>query len=206
MGSVSVLDRPSPIPFGQDLQDDERQCRSCHSLGLRTDWAQGDRICTNCGVVDEGHMLDDRPEWRDFHDDNDIVKRGNATAGARSGLVIVDESKWIGGMQPTMLGPIFGSSSTGQSTRKRLVSLNRKIDRSMEKMHSRAVETAKLSSQIRKKRKLNQEEEDHVRPEFEQMVLQEEEDADRVKAALYAEKWSLDRAILLFGSTKRTQY
>lgn len=28
-----------------------------------TDWAQGDVVCTRCGVVVEGHIIDESPEW-----------------------------------------------------------------------------------------------------------------------------------------------
>lgn len=34
-----------------------------------TDWASGDVVCTACGVVAEGHILDEAPEWHNHHQD-----------------------------------------------------------------------------------------------------------------------------------------
>ena len=94
--------------------DDEERCRSCHSKAIVTDWPQGDRVCTNCGVVAEGRIRDDRPEWRDFNDAEDIIKGGQAKA--RSGLVSVDETKYLGGLQPTILSKdAFGANCGGSN-------------------------------------------------------------------------------------------
>lgn len=171
------------------LENDDRCCRSCRSTRLRTDWAAGDRICTDCGVVDDECLLDDRPEWREF--DDDVGK----PSVARSGLVLVDEATYLGGLQPTTLSRHVYGASTSQSlaTRKLLLKINRRMDRRMEKMNKRALETAKLSRQVKS-------EMEDVRPEYEQMLLQEEEEANRIESALYADKWSLDRAIRLFGT------
>ena len=54
--------------------DEERRCRACRSTALHVDWAQGDRICHNCGLVDSGQLMIDRPEWKDFNEAEDIVK------------------------------------------------------------------------------------------------------------------------------------
>jgi len=32
-------------------------CKSCNSAMLINDWSQGDRVCTNCGVVDQAHLM-----------------------------------------------------------------------------------------------------------------------------------------------------
>lgn len=34
-----------------------------------TDWASGDVVCMRCGVVMEGHILDETPEWRNHSDE-----------------------------------------------------------------------------------------------------------------------------------------
>jgi transcription initiation factor TFIIIB Brf1 subunit/transcription initiation factor TFIIB len=184
-----------------------QRCRSCQSDELYVDWSQGDRICTSCGVVDEGNLLDDRPEWREFNDDNDLAKNGKS--GARSGLVVVDDARYLGGLQPTTLSKqVFGGSTANSNmTRKRLLAANHRLDRTMEKMHAQSLKTAKLSHRARKRKNLMDNEEsdidtdmdDSVRPEYEQMLIQEEEDAHRVQAALQADKWSLQRAIRLFA-------
>jgi transcription initiation factor TFIIIB Brf1 subunit/transcription initiation factor TFIIB len=187
-----------------------QRCRSCQSDELYVDWSQGDRICTSCGVVDEGGLLDDRPEWREFNDDNDLAKNGKS--GARSGLVVVDDARYLGGLQPTTLSKqVFGGSTANSNmTRKRLLAANHRLDRTMEKMHAQSLKTAKLSHRARKRKTNLQDNEESdidtdmdnsVRPEYEQMLIQEEEDAHRVQAALQADKWSLQRAIRLYASS-----
>lgn len=46
------------------LEDELRSCRHCNSSSFFVDWKAGDRVCTNCGVVDEEKLRDSRPEWR----------------------------------------------------------------------------------------------------------------------------------------------
>lgn len=187
-------------------EEEEERCRACHSNELVTDWKQGDRICTNCGVVAEEHLRDERPEWKDFHEAEDLVK--GLPSGARSGLVPVDESKYLGGLQPTTLSKhAFGGDSHGgygmARMRKRLKTTNKRLDSMMEKIHTKALKEARLDRKIRLKRGRDRlasgEGDASIRPELEQLILQEEEDAHRLHEALQAEKWSLDRAILLNG-------
>jgi transcription initiation factor TFIIIB Brf1 subunit/transcription initiation factor TFIIB len=151
--------------------------------------------------------MDDRPEWKDFNDAEDIVKGGPAKS--RSGLVAVDETRYIGGLQPTTLSKnAFGENSGGyklSKIRKQLKSTNKKLDHLMEKRHKKALQDAKLERKIQLqsvKRESEWSDGDRsLRPEFENLVLQEEEDAHRMHAALYADKWSLERAILLHGTS-----
>jgi transcription initiation factor TFIIIB Brf1 subunit/transcription initiation factor TFIIB len=187
--------------------DADERCHNCHSTDLFTDWKQGDRICRSCGVVAEEKMRDDRPEWKDFNDAEDIVKRGCTSIGnsARSGLVPVDETKYLGGLQPTTLskqpfgGPTGAKGGFGLARiQKRLRATNRKLDSLMERAHKRELNNAKLERKIRLK---NGEKNSSGRElEYERYILQEEEDMNRKHEALYADKWSLDRAILLHGS------
>jgi transcription initiation factor TFIIIB Brf1 subunit/transcription initiation factor TFIIB len=214
MATAAVMTRPcSPVVSTSPVlsmmpQEQTQRCRSCQSDELYVDWSQGDRICTSCGVVDEGNLLDDRPEWREFNDDNDLAKNGKS--GARSGLVVVDDARYLGGLQPTTLSKqVFGGSTANSNmTRKRLLAANHRLDRTMEKMHAQSLKTAKLSHRARKRKTNLQDNEESdidtdmdnsVRPEYEQMLIQEEEDAHRVQAALQADKWSLQRAIRLFA-------
>lgn len=39
-------------------------CRECSSVNLRTDWAAGDLICTDCGIVNDENLRDSRAEWK----------------------------------------------------------------------------------------------------------------------------------------------
>ena len=91
------------------------QCNNCHAVDqFYTDWAQGDRICTQCGVVDEEHLRETGPEWRDYNEVEDIVKGGPAVA--RCGMVPVDETKYVGGLQPTRLSSqCFGGGAQPSS-------------------------------------------------------------------------------------------
>ena len=206
-GSPPVLYQPFGRNF--DNNEEDERCRACHSTALFTDWRQGDRVCTNCGVVAEEKICDDRPEWKDFNETEDLVK--GLPSKARSGLVPVDETKYLGGLQPTTLSKEgFGGDLGLGNIRKRLRSTNRKMDKLMERNHSKALKDAKLDRQILKEKlkrneyQRNDEDLDaNVRPELETLIIQEEEDAHRMQAALYAEKWSLDRALLLYGDADK---
>ena len=203
------------------FEEDRRHCRGCASTALRVDWAAGDRVCTNCGLVDEDRLLEERPEWRDFDDDNDLVRnafRGGSSLG-RCGLIPNNEGRWIGGLPPTSLSKYtFGrGGASAQQTRKQLIKTSQRIERQMEKRHERDLKTAKLSMQIRKRKRQSARMDDHiqetdqdmvddddhdvsVRPELERLLVQEEETALAATATLYAEKWSLQRAIRMFGN------
>jgi len=183
--------------------DDDRPCRSCQSFALKTDWAQGDRVCTNCGVVDEGQLLDTRPEWMTYQDDEGTNK-------ARSGMQAVDESKYLGGLQPTTLSNhIFGGvvAGSGDTTRrKNLIVANKKMDHSMEQQHKKILQLTKLDRLVRLKHGCTTAEGENepdigIRPDHDQAVenniLKEEEDA--AHHALYGDKWSLERALTLHG-------
>ena len=187
----------------------EERCRNCQSTALVTDWAQGDRVCTSCGVVAEGRLVDDRPEWKDFNEAEDIIK--GLPSKSRSGLVAVDETKYIGGLQPTILSKdAFGQNSGGYKMtklRQQLKATNKRLDHIMEKVHKRALQDAKLERRVRLKRETNgttlrHSDNTDVRPEFDMIVLQEEENENKLHAAIYADKWSLDRAIYLHGTAE----
>jgi len=181
------------------VEDEDRRCRHCHSQSLKIDWAQGDRVCTNCGIVDAERLLDDRPEWKDFNEDADIIKGGQS--GARSGMVQVNENKYHGGLQPTSLSKqAFGTPFEGSSLiRSSLSKTNRNLDLMVQKQHKNAMKRARLSRLIQKKTNENDEDE-NIRPEHDMLVLQEEEHAQQAYAAIHSEKWSLERAIILHGT------
>jgi len=206
--STSLNGSAVASPIKSQIDDEDRHCRQCHSPSLITDWAAGDRVCTNCGVVDEEHLRDSRPEWREFNEADDLAK--GLPSAARCGLVPVDETKYLGGLQPTTLsGTVFGGGCN--TRRKRLINTNCKMDYMMEKQHAKALKAAQVSRQARQ-RKLQRGEEDCMleeedssgRPEYESVLLQEEEDAQRSRDSLYAEKWSLERALLLHGHDEDT--
>lgn len=242
---------------------EHKHCRHCSSPSLVVDWAQGDRICTACGVIDEEHIRDDGPEWRDYanEDDNGAMY----SAAARTGLVPTDETKYLGGLQPTMLSrnPYGGSYGPGRAVngetamaesriRRKLLSTNRKLDKMMEDKHREQMEEARLARRVmaRRRREASQARRmaaaaaeaaglegdiadvanfsssansagkpDTVASSMSEQLsytidddlsaigrehlelAQKEEDAARIdSAAVLADKWSLDRAILLHGT------
>lgn len=65
------LARPRPMPMSQS-QSQQRPpgcCPDCGSADSVEDARAGDRVCCSCGLVLEAHVMSDRPEWRDWADD-----------------------------------------------------------------------------------------------------------------------------------------
>lgn len=58
-------------------------CDCALGSSLVTDWASGDVVCQGCGVVVEGHILDEAPEWttREHEADRSRVGAPNAVLG-----------------------------------------------------------------------------------------------------------------------------
>lgn len=202
--------------FGPVDEEEQENCRHCGSRALHVDWAQGDKVCMDCGVVSEEKLRETRPEWRDHNEAEDLAK--GLPSASRSGLVPVDESRYLGGLQPTTMSkhPYGGTSASGMiaakeaAIRKKLVTTNRKLDYMMGQRHSRALKQARISRLVRKRQLMDETDqsdldsvatgaEDDVRPELEQILIQEEEDVHRMQSSLNADKWSLRRAILLHG-------
>lgn len=158
-------------------------------------------MCTNCGTVDEGHLRDTRPEWMSYQDDEGPNK-------ARSGMQPVDESKYLGGLQPTTLSSqIFGGIKSGSgdtNRRKQLIAVNKRMDYHMEKQHKKLLQLTKLDRVIRLKHGITENDDQldvGIRPDHDQAVeiaiRKEEENA--AHQALYSDKWSLERAMTLHG-------
>lgn len=65
-----------------------------------TDWASGDVVCLACGVVTEGHILDETPEWRNHDGGPDQSRVGAVTdplRGARLGTYLAPAAARRGG-------------------------------------------------------------------------------------------------------------
>lgn len=56
-------------------------CPRLDPAALVTDWASGDVVCCRCGVVVEGHILDESPEWRNHDDGTGPQDRSRAGGG-----------------------------------------------------------------------------------------------------------------------------
>ncbi|KAL7553019.1 hypothetical protein ACHAWF_016900 [Thalassiosira exigua] len=59
----------------------------------------GDLVCTRCGAVLDDRLRDASAEWRDYNNDEDLI-RGRGGKRSRCGEV-VDEGRWAGGVMPT---------------------------------------------------------------------------------------------------------
>eukprot|EP00797_Seminavis_robusta_P015268 Sro229_g092900.1 n/a (610) ;mRNA; r:13971-15800 len=116
----------------------------------------------------------------------------------------------------------FGGGNLGSKAarmaklRNQLVTTNKRLDHMMGQHHARALKNARISRLVRKRQLqdgttvetdqsdlesvVTSPDEDHLRPELEQILIREEEDASRMQTALNADKWSLRRAILLHGN------
>eukprot|EP00985_Skeletonema_marinoi_P014358 scaffold7268_cov93-Skeletonema_marinoi.AAC.1 len=68
------------------------------------DRISGDLICTQCGVVLDDHLRDETSEWREFGTVEDVARGNVPGRKARCGDVVVDESRWVGGLMPTTVG------------------------------------------------------------------------------------------------------
>jgi len=196
-----------------------RRCLSCNSTALITDWKQGDVICTDCGVVNEDHVQETKSEWTDFNDVEDIIK--GLPPSARCGSVQNDESRWIGGLQPTTLsrapfggtytGPLNTEASSSATLEKRLKRTQRRIETMVDKAHTKQIKEAELARRILLKRSKRMSQKnrvdgngshthhDDLSPE-EIFSLQETASSIPVQSSLMHDKWSLERALLLHGS------
>ncbi len=180
-------------------------CVHCLTPTLFTDYAQGDIICTTCGVVQVQHIQYDGPDWRDYSamDDSKDRKVNAARAGS-----IVDEQRWRGGLEPTSIGQVFGGSYSGDAERqrKKLNNVKRVVDHWVDKQFEKRVEESRLAMKVREKKKQRGEIDDDEftnlgTNEHEMIVRQRDQIESDSNTVLVSEKWSLDRALLLHGSS-----
>lgn len=187
----------------------DMRCRFCHSNTIFMDYAQGDAVCTTCGVVNAERLPYCGAEWRDYsaiNDDQD--KKYVARAGS-----IVDESRWNGGLEPTCLGPVYGGySGEAERYRKSLNKIKRVVDKWTDREFERKVEESRLAIKIKEEKKSKEKDENEDDEEendwtqlgtneHEQIARQRMEDLQSSHKILISEKWSLDRALLLHGSS-----
>ena len=60
----------------------------CERPRLVTDWENGDVVCAGCGVVVEGHIIDETPEWRNHAEDAGRDRSRVGQAGAELGTFV----------------------------------------------------------------------------------------------------------------------
>lgn len=217
MSSIPDVLISAKVSMKIEKEEEEQQlrCRGCGSNAFLLDWKAGDRVCTNCGTVDEEHIRDTRPEWKDFNEVEDLAK--GLPSLQRCSLMPNDESKYIGGLQPTILSRnIFGNplnneySNNGSNinTSTRLLKTHRKINRVMDKLHATKVRELQYNRKIKRSNKdfgiKEEEEEDATTTILDNNTVciqtKKDEYASSFNNALIGSKWSLQRAVMLHGS------
>jgi len=192
------------VPYfsNTDFHQDEQTCRECFSSALSTDVAQGDVICTDCGVVAQSHNPYLGAEWRDFDTADDLAK-GQASS-ARCGGVLVDESKYYGGLEPTMMsstvfGGQYGHGSSERAAKEAKIRVNllkthKVVEVMMEKRWKKQIEKKQFLADARRRKR---EEFGLGQDEGETDI----EGADQIQdpLSMVSERWSLHRALLLHG-------
>jgi transcription initiation factor TFIIIB Brf1 subunit/transcription initiation factor TFIIB len=201
-----------------DVED--KHCISCRTQTLFIDFSQGDTICRACGLVHSEKLIYDGPEWTDYNNED-----GKEKAHVARAVSLVDESKWKGGgLEPTHLGKIFGPcSGQAEMYRKRLNKVKRNVDFYFEKQFENRIKESRMALKI-KKRKADEmnhdsslsltasivhDEQDHIEDDYtnlgtnehDSIVKHENDQTSMLQHMLISQKWSLDRALLLHGTT-----
>eukprot|EP00554_Chaetoceros_debilis_P010158 CAMPEP_0194106834 /NCGR_PEP_ID=MMETSP0150-20130528/6806_1 /TAXON_ID=122233 /ORGANISM="Chaetoceros debilis, Strain MM31A-1" /LENGTH=748 /DNA_ID=CAMNT_0038795087 /DNA_START=391 /DNA_END=2633 /DNA_ORIENTATION=+ len=157
-------------------------------------------------------------------DDSKDAKKFAARAGSK-----VDENRWRGGLEPTMLGVgVFGGSGysgEAERQRKKLNKVKRVVDHWVEKQFEKRVEESRLVMKIKEKKERTRQENmrmgikvedvdtdghgqdytEYGTNEHEMLAKARDEESMEIAASnhtmMVSEKWSLDRALLLHGSS-----
>ena len=77
------------------------------------DSTAGDLICTQCGTVLDSHLRDPSAEWREFANTNEVDTNSNMRKARCGRDVLVDETKWVGGLMPTKMSSTVYAGSNG---------------------------------------------------------------------------------------------
>lgn len=149
LGTLVVDSSSCPLSLSSDVNN---RCFHCGSTKpFYTDVAQGDLVCTVCGVVQAESMLDTSPEWRDYAEDTTNTNK------ARCGMVPTDESQWVGGLEPTRLShvPFGGPTSDLSGLRQTLQRIQHRTDAFLTKTQKRSWEKAESAVEIAKRKERN---------------------------------------------------
>ena len=90
-------------------------CPQCSAppTSFHMDSTAGDLICTQCGSVLDSHLRDPSAEWREFANTNDVDTSTNMRKARCGRDVLVDETKWVGGLMPTKMSSTVYAGSNG---------------------------------------------------------------------------------------------
>lgn len=128
-----------------------RKCTDCGSIRLVTDYAQGDIVCTNCGLVAEAHIIDERSEWRTFGDKDGDGGYDPSRVGAPGG--------------DPLFGDMFGVFLNGTA-----------IHSNACKNASKSAKKLQMTS-----RRVDQYDDHHIKPSFAQGLSEIKDLADRLR-------------------------
>lgn len=64
--------------------ENNNQCKKCSSTRLVWDWANGDIVCTGCGLVCQERFIDERASWKDYEDYTPISQPINSNILTRA--------------------------------------------------------------------------------------------------------------------------
>jgi len=90
-------------------------CPQCSAppTSFHMDSTAGDLICTQCGTVLDSHLRDPSAEWREFANTNEVDTSTNMRKARCGRDVLVDETKWVGGLMPTKMSSTVYAGSNG---------------------------------------------------------------------------------------------
>jgi transcription initiation factor TFIIIB Brf1 subunit/transcription initiation factor TFIIB len=201
---------------GDHVDDDDQQhrCPWCGTRGsTRQDWSQGDVVCVACGLVQEERVLDSSPEWRIYDSEKNAI-----AANQRSGLIPVNESKYLGGLAPTSWSKRpFGDKSAASfaQTRKRLLIAQDRADSHVATLHRRGMQAAALNHRVLQRRRRDEDtttttadetdeensyaviHDESIRPELELVVMQQQQQQE-LERLDPTNQWSLEHALKVF--------
>ena len=128
--------------------EDTEVCSECGSMDIRTDYARGETICSNCGIVLSFRHIDQGPEWRVFSNE-ELKKRSRV--GSPSTFTVHDKrlSTIIDWRNKDAFGKQLTSKQSAQSYRLRKWQIRTRVHSSLDRNLVVAMsELDRLSSQL----------------------------------------------------------
>jgi transcription initiation factor TFIIIB Brf1 subunit/transcription initiation factor TFIIB len=215
-------DSPPPVydPHDVIINDSDGQqvrlehlpesCRNCHSPDLFLDSCQGDRVCHQCGHVAEGHVMMkqilqncNQPAIKDSSSvmGDDDGKKIPFTCNAELPDELIQESS-----STTLSKHAFGKRSRSR----RVARIRRQLQSTNQIMEQMVTQHSITNHDCKSEDHYHNEHDD--RCDSPPILLQEDDKVDKTNLnqvqipALDVDKWSLERAILLYGSPQEQNH
>ena len=128
--------------------EDTEVCSECGSMDIRTDYARGETICSNCGIILSFRNIDQGPEWRAFSNE-ELKKRSRV--GSPSTFTVHDKrlSTIIDWRNKDAFGKQLTSKQRTQIYRLRKWQIRTRVHSSLDRNLAVAMsELDRLSSQL----------------------------------------------------------